>query len=146
MTAGADASKVFLDSWVMKTELLDGVVSPSLRGLLSAAGWRSGKNDCIEDIIDRFEDCPEAVRDLDHSDWLNTCECYTHQLIQRWEQQRESVRALFDEYCEAVGATSTLEALEGETIDDPEDLAAAMVNAAMTWGARCLADQIWTER
>jgi hypothetical protein len=130
----------------MTTELLDGVVSPSLRGLLSAAGWRSEQNNCIDDIIERFDDCPEGLRDFDHSDWVNQCECYTYQLIQRWEQQREAVRALFDDYCEAIGATSTLEALEGQTIEDPEDMAAAMVNAAMTWGARCLADAIWPDR
>ena len=130
----------------MTTELPDGVVSPSLRGLLSAAGWRSEPNDCIDDIIERFDDCPEGLRDFDHSDWVNQCECYTYQLIQRWEQQREAVRGLFDEYCEAIGATSTLEALEGQTIEDPEDMAAAMVNAAMTWGARCLADAIWPAR
>ena len=108
--------------------------------------WSDHHNECIADIIDRFDDCPESLLDFDRSDWVNMAECYTHKLAERWESQRDSVRALFDDYCEAIGATSTLQALEGESIEDPEDLAAAIVNAAMTWGARCLADEIWPER
>jgi hypothetical protein len=142
----------------MTIELADGAVASSLREMLSQidspwaplangeASWTDRSNDCVADIIDRFDDCPEALRDFDHSDWVNMAECYTHQLLKRWEYQRDSVRALFDDYCEAIGATSTLEALEGESIDDPEDLAAAMVNAAMTWGARMLRDELWPDR
>jgi hypothetical protein len=142
----------------MTIELADGAVASSLREMLSqidspwaplangVASWTDRSNDCVVDIIDRFDDCPEALRDFDHSDWVNIAECYTHQLVKRWEYQRDSVRALFDDYCEAIGATSTLEALECESIDDPEDLAAAMVNAAMTWGARMLRDELWPDR
>lgn len=39
----------------------------------------------------------------------------------------------------------TLEALEGETIEDPEDMAAAIVNHAMTWAARCIAQELWVD-
>ena len=142
----------------MTTARAGDAVASSLREMLSAidspwaplangdASWTDRANECMADIIDRFDDCPEALRDFDRSDWVNLAECYTHQLLRRWEHQRDSVRALFDDYCEAIGATSTLHALEGESIEDPEDLAAAMVNAAMTWGARCLADELWPER
>lgn len=142
----------------MTTAVEGGAVASSLREMLSAidspwaplangeASWSDLQSDCMADIIDRFDDCPEALRDFDCSDWVNLAECYTHQLVSRWEQQSDSIKALFDEYCSAIGATSTLEALEGETIEDPDDLAAAMVNHAMTWGARCLADEIWPNR
>ena len=142
----------------MTTELTGGAVASSLREMLSLidspwaplahgeAGWGDRSNDCIADIIDRYDDCPEALRDFDRSDWVNMAECYTHQLLKRWEFQQDSVRSLFDDYCGAIGATSTLEALAGETIEEPDDLAAAMVNAAMTWGARLLLDELWPDR
>lgn len=126
----------------------------TLREQLESAGSRwvqadwmgRFENAAIDDIIDRFDDDPDALRDFDQSDWVNMCECYTRDLLKRWEQQEDDIKALFDAYCEAIGATSTLEALEGQTIDDPDDLAAAMVNAAMTWGARMLLDDLWPDR
>jgi hypothetical protein len=104
--------------------------------------WTGSKNEAIDDIIDRFDDCPEALQDFDRSDWVNMAECYNRDLLNRWDQQEDDIKALFNDYCEAVGYTSTLEALEGETIEDPDDMAMAMVNHAMTWGARMLLDEI----
>lgn len=131
----------------------DDTEPPTLRELLTAAGsrwvdtdWTAPKNAAIDDIIDRFDDCPEALQDFDRSDWVNLCECYTRDLLRRWEQQTDDIRALFEDYCEAIGATSTLEALEGQTIEDPDDMAAAMVNLAMTWGAMELARELWPDR
>jgi hypothetical protein len=121
----------------------------SLRAILAAHGsrwvdpeWNCSSNEAIDDIIDRFDDCPESLIDFDHSDWVNMAECYNRDLLNRWDQQEDDIKALFNDYCEAVGYTSTLEALEGETIEDPDDMAMAMVNHAMTWGARMLLDEI----
>ncbi|MBC1264324.1 hypothetical protein FPZ61_09155 [Synechococcus sp. BSA11S] len=126
----------------------------SLRAQLQAVGSRwvaddwdkRSQNDAIDDIIERFDDCPESLQDFDHSDWVNLAECYTRDLLRRWDQQESDIRELFDDYCEAIGCTSALEALEGQTIEDPDDMAAAYVNLAMTWGARLLLDEINPDR
>ena len=89
------------------TELLTAADSQWVR-----KDWARPQNDCIDDIIERFDDCPEGLQDFDHSDWVNLCECYTHQLLDRWNKQEESVMALFNDYCDAIGATSTIQALE----------------------------------
>ena len=89
----------------------------------------------MADLINRYEDEPDGLRNYETSDWVNLDECYTFDLLKRWETQRADIWALFQDYVEAIGATSTLEALEGETIEDPEDMAAAIVNRAMTWAA-----------
>lgn len=141
----------------MNTTTVDGAVAPSLRTLLGEtssrwaalakgdATWTDSQNSCIEDILDRFDDCPESLRDFDRSDWVNLAECYTYKLLDRWDKQREDIDSLFDDYCSAIGATSTLEALEGEHIESPEDMAAAIVNHAMTWAARCIAQELWVD-
>ena len=110
--------------------------------------WARPQNDCIDDIIERFDDCPEGLQDFDQSDWVNLCECYTYQLLDRWNKQEQSVMALFNDYCEAIGATSTLQALEGEAdgFEDGDDMNAAIVNHAMTWAAHQLADEIYPDR
>ena len=110
--------------------------------------WARPQNDCIDDIIERFDDCPEGLQDFDRSDWVNLCECYTYQLLDRWNKQEESVMALFNDYCDAIGATSTIHALEGEAdgFGDGDDMNAAIVNHAMTWAARQLADEIYPDR
>ena len=110
--------------------------------------WARPQNDCIDDIIERFDDCPEGLQDFDRSDWVNLCECYTYQLLDRWNKQEGSVMALFNDYCEAIGATSTLQALEGEAdgFEDGDDMNAAIVNHAMTWAAHQLADEIYPDR
>ena len=110
--------------------------------------WARPQNDCIDDIIERFDDCPEGLQDFDRSDWVNLCECYTYQLLDRWNKQEQSVMALFNDYCEAIGATSTLQALEGQadSFEDGDDMNAAIVNHAMTWAAHQLADEIYPDR
>ena len=110
--------------------------------------WARPQNDCIDDIIERFDDCPEGLQDFDRSDWVNLCECYTHQLLNRWNKQEESVMALFNDYCDAIGATSTIHALEGEAdgFGDGDDMNAAIVNHAMTWAAHQLADEVYPDR
>ena len=125
------------------TELLTAADSQWVR-----KDWARPQNDCIDDIIERFDDCPEGLQDFDRSDWVNLCECYTYQLLDRWNKQEQSVMALFNDYCEAIGATSTLQALEGEAdrFEDGDDMNAAIVNHAMTWAAHRLADEIYPDR
>ena len=125
------------------TELLTAADSQWVR-----KDWARPQNDCIDDIIERFDDCPEGLQDFDRSDWVNLCECYTYQLLDRWNKQEESVMALFNDYCEAIGATSTLQALEGQadSFEDGDDMNAAIVNHAMTWAAHKLADEIYPDR
>ena len=99
--------------------------------------WTATKNDCITDIIDRFDDCPEALFDFESSDWVNMCECYTYQSLDRWDKQETNIKALWDEYVDAIGANSTAEALShvSDGFEDGGDMNVAMVNLAMTWGA-----------
>ena len=99
--------------------------------------WSAPKNNCITDIIERFDDCPKALIDFEHSDWVNLCEWYTYQSLERWNKQEPDVRVLWDGYVDAIGATSTMEALEGvcASFDDGDDMNVVIVNLAMTWGA-----------
>ena len=97
-------------------------------------------NSCFFDVIERFEDCPEGLADFHQSDWLNLCECYNYQLLERWETKRDDIVEMFEEYKQAFGYSSTLEALENCIVEDPEDMATAMVNCAMTYAAQTLYD------
>ncbi len=98
--------------------------------------WSARKNFCIDEIIERFDDSPESLFDFERSDWVNVAEPYTYDLLKRWNQQEADIRALWDGYCEAIGATSTIHALEGvcDGFEDGDDMNAAIVNLAMTWG------------
>ena len=104
------------------------------------------RNEAVRDLIGRYEDDPEALINYETSDWVNLDECYTHNLINRYNTQEEDIKALFNDYCENAGYTSALEALEGETIEDPEDMIAAMVNRAMTWAAIEILREIYPDR
>jgi hypothetical protein len=95
--------------------------------------YEAPNNDAMADLISRYDDSPEGLQNFETSDWVNLDEPYTADLLERWISQRADIWALFEAYVEAIGATSTLEALEGETIEDPEDMAAAIVNRAMSW-------------
>ena len=95
-------------------------------------------NSCFFDVTESFEDCPEGLADFHQSDWLNLCECYNYQLLERWETQRDDIVEMFEEFKQAFGYSSTLEALENCIVEDPEDMATAMVNCAMTYAAQTL--------
>jgi len=101
----------------------------------TGTAWNDLQNEAVADLINRYDDSPEGLQNFETSNWVNLDEPYTADLLKRWENQRADIWALFEAYCGAIGATSTLEALEGETLEDPEDMAAAIVNRAMTWAA-----------
>jgi hypothetical protein len=102
-------------------------------------------NSCFFDVIERFEDCPEGLADFQQSDWVNLCECYNYQLLERWENNRDDIVEMFEEFKQAFGYASTLEALENCIVEDPEDMATAMVNCAMTYAAQTLYDVLEEE-
>ena len=104
---------------------------------ISGSHWLDTDNDCMADIIERFDDCPEELINFDRSDWFNHCEPYTYQSLERWNKHESDIKALWDAYVDAIGATSTIHALEGvcDGFDDGDDMNAAIVNFAMTWGA-----------
>lgn len=108
--------------------------------------YEAPNNEAVADLIERYNDAPDGLQNYETSDWVNLDECYTFDLLKRWENQRADIWALFEAYCDAIGATSTLEALEGETIEDPEDMAAAIVNRAMSWAALELLREINPDR
>ena len=103
---------------------------------VDTSNW-APKNNCIDDIIEHFDDCPDALFDFERSDWVNLAECYTYQSLERWNQQEADVTALWNAYVDAIGACSSAEALSHiiDGFDDGDDMNAAIVNLAMTWGA-----------
>ena len=102
----------------------------------------------MHDIIERFDDCPEGLQDRDRSDWVNLCECLHLPALGPLEQTRRIVMALFNDYCDAIGQHQRSRLGEGEAdgFGDGDDMNAAIVNHAMTWAARQLADEIYPDR
>ena len=94
-------------------------------------------NRCYEAIIDRFDDCWGGLIDFERSDWVNLCEPYTSDLLARWQNDERDVMEMWVSYCEAIGATSSIQALEGECDRwaDGDDMNCAIVNHSMTWAA-----------
>ena len=125
----------------MKTCLCSKLEKSSLRDLLrkkSPTFILGESNSCFFDVIERFEDCPEGLVDFQQSDWMNLCEPYNYQLLDRWETQRDDILEMFEEFKFAHGYSSTLEALEDSLIEEPADMAIQMVNLAMTYAAQTL--------
>lgn len=109
----------------------------SVRYRLEQAGWESDDpNGCLEHFLEIYGDDHienTGLVNYEQSDFVNLDMCYTSHLIRFYNDNEADVLALVDEYCDAIGATSRLHALEGQTIEDPDDFAAALVNCAMTY-------------
>jgi len=101
---------------------------------------------CVEYLIERYNDDPEALRNYDQSDFVNNDMCYTRDLLRFYDDNEAEIKRWFDEMCGAYGFTSTLEALAGDAIEDPDDMKTAMVNHAMTFLARLMLDIISPDR
>ena len=84
-----------------------------------------------------FDDCWGGLIDFERSDWVNLCEPYTSDLLARWQNDERDVMEMWVSYCEAIGATSSIQALEGECDRwaDGDDMNCAIVNHSMTWAA-----------
>jgi hypothetical protein len=108
--------------------------------------WIDKDDDCVAALIKWADNDPESLLSFETSDWANVAESYTYKLLERWESDQRSIKYWFDAYCEAIGATSTLEALEGQTVEDPEDMAAATVNMAMTYCASEILRECFPDR
>ena len=101
---------------------------------------------CVEYFVGRYNDDPEALENYGRSDFVNCDMCYTRDLLRFYDQNESEIKGHFNEMCEAYGYTSTLDALQGDTIDDPDDMKAAMVNHAMTYLARQMLDAVNSDR
>lgn len=102
----------------------------------------SAEDSCVDYFLDLYGS--ETVEDTglvnyNSSDFVNLDMCYTRDLIEFYNRNETELLAWVDLACEAFGYTSRLELLEGETIETPDDFAAALVNAGMTFLAR----QMW---
>ena len=94
---------------------------------------------CVDYFFDRYSN--ETVEDsslcnYNQSDFVNIDMCYTRDLIEFYNRNETELLAWVDSACEAYGYTSRLHLLEGETIETPDDFAAGLVNAGMTYLGR----------
>jgi hypothetical protein len=88
---------------------------------------------CVEWFIDQYNNNPKYLCNYETSDFVNIDMCYTRSLIKFYECNSDCILHWVDEACEAYGYTSRLQLVEGQTIEDPDDFAAALVNAGMTY-------------
>ncbi len=88
---------------------------------------------CVEWFIDRYNENPEDLCNYETSDFVNVDMCYTRDLLNFYEYNTDCVLHWCDQACEAYGYTSRLQLVEGQTIEDPDDFATALVNAGMTY-------------
>ena len=119
-----------------------------LRYLLEDKGF-DFDDPCVSYLLDRYGD--ETLEDTglvnyDHSDFVNNDMCYTRDLLRFYDDNELELCHWFSEMCNAYGYTSTLEALEGQTIEDPNDMKVAMVNGAITFLARQMLDTVSPDR
>jgi len=94
---------------------------------------------CVDYFLDSYgSDTLEdtGLVNYDRSDFVNLDMCYTRDLIEFYIRNETELLAWVDLACEAYGYNSRLQLLEGETIETPDDFAAGLVNAGMTYLAR----------
>jgi hypothetical protein len=118
----------------------------TIKYVLGQHGWDvENPNGCLEYFLESYGDDninESGLCNYDRSDFVNCDMPYTRDLINFYNDNSSDILDLVDEYCEAIGVTSRLEALEGQTIEDPDDLAAALVNCGMTYLAGQLASAV----
>ena len=111
----------------------------SLRYVLEQAGWDVDDAGCVAELLGRYEHSDSAESGLcnfDRSDWVNLDMPYTRDLIRFYDMHEDDVLAWCDRACDAYCYTQRAQLWESETIEDPDDLKASLVNHAMTWCAR----------
>ena len=109
----------------------------SIRYLLSDT--YNPEDSCVAYFLDVYgNDTLETTGliNYDRSDFINLDMCYTRDLIEFYNRNETEILAWVDLACEAYGYTTRLQLLEGETIETPDDFAACLVNAGMTYLAR----------
>jgi len=100
---------------------------------------------CVSYFVDYYGDDTledSSLINYNHSDFVNCNMCYTSDLLRFYNQHEDSILYWCDQYCEAIGATSRLEALAGETIETPDDFATALVNCGMTYLGRSILEYL----
>ena len=91
------------------------------------------QDDCLAWFVEHYNDNPQDLCNYQTSDFVNLDMCYTKDLIDFYRDNEASVLDWVDKACDAYGYTSRLQLLEGQTIEDPDDFATGLVNAAMTY-------------
>jgi hypothetical protein len=94
---------------------------------------------CVDYFLDRYSN--ETLQDnslcnYNQSDFVNLDMPYTRDLIEFYNRNETELLVWVDLACEAYGYASRLHLLEGETIETPDDFAAGLVNAGMTYLGR----------
>ena len=110
----------------------------SLRYVLDQEGWDVEDDGCIAALLERYQHSDPAESGLcnfDRSVWVNLDMPYTRDLLRFYDQNESDVLAWCDRACEALGFTARAQLWESETIEDPDDLKASLVNHAMTFCA-----------
>ena len=132
----ADAQEVYR-AWCER-ESID-CYYDSLRYALEQADWDVEDDACVAALLDRYrlsDPAESGLCNFEQSDWINLDMPYTRDLLRFYDQNESDVLAWCDRACEALGFTSRAQLWESETIEDPDDLKASLVNHAMTWCAR----------
>jgi hypothetical protein len=91
------------------------------------------EDDCVSWFVEHYNDNPEDLCNYQTSDFINIDMCYTKDLLNFYRDNETSVLDWLDQACDAYGYTSRLQLVEGQTIEEPDDMAVAFVNAAMTY-------------
>ena len=94
---------------------------------------------CVDYFLDRYSNETlenSSLCNYNQSDFVNIDMPYTRDLIEFYNRNETELLAWVDLACEAYGYTSRLHLLEGETIETPDDFAAGLVNAGMTYLGR----------
>ena len=104
---------------------------------------------CFDYFIDRYGS--DTLKDTClvnyyQSDFVNIDMMYTRDLIEFYDRNETELTAWVDKACEAYGYSSALQLLEGQTIETPGDMAAALVNSAMSYLAYELLSVLFPDR
>ena len=114
-------------------------VYDSARHLIESAATFELDDPCVEYFLD---DCGSdylnntSLINLDRSDFVNAYMPYTRDLLNFYDWNEDAILYWLDQACHGYGYTSRLQLVEAETIETPDQLKTAYVNAAMTYLGR----------
>lgn len=90
---------------------------------------------CVKYFLEAYGDETiedTGLRNYDRSDFVNCDMCYTRDLLNFYAENSDAVLYWVDQYADAAGYNSRLQCVEGQTIEDPDDFATALVDCGMT--------------
>lgn len=135
---GEDARAVYR-AWCKKEG--EACAYDHLRHVIASSDVFDLEDPCVEHLLETYGDYSledGGLKNYETSDFINLDMAYTRDLLRFYQANETSVLDWFDQYCDAIGASSRLHALEGQTIEDPDDFAVALVNCAMTYLAQSI--------